>query len=303
MKRNRICYANFLLTVLVAGCFGDIAEDEATDVTDQGNSVSTWSSEGHSYAAAEESRESRVVEPETSQQRAERIEREEQYERILNTFDRRVGTINTEIESLGTHPWAGVYYQGDGLGTNEYVHISPRAGIAYSDQGCVGRAVLHYGTVSYKNGLIQIDWQVDEEPLSEHPVQEYLTIRWGTRAYLVPPEEIFQFCGAIATMHEPRDDEGRVVTSFPAEKQPPDSIKNRVHYTQVVTIDIGAADGVLPGMGFEPKNRDEARLIARVQSVRDNESELLLDHYVFDDDPFHPATDSWVFINEDFFRR
>jgi hypothetical protein len=139
-----------------------------------------------------------------------------------NLFDAHVRIIRAEIESLGDHQWAGEYYRGDGLGTNAYVHVAPHAGIAFSNQGCIGRPELNFGSIRSKSALIQADWKLDDEHASDHPAPV------GFEKYL-----------------ELESIDGRVVAVSAPEKQPPDSIENRVHYIQTVTINIGAANGVI----------------------------------------------------------
>ncbi len=343
MKRNTTLSKGIILTMLLlAGCSSHIAaeRDGADSEPGEQDSITIWSSEDYTYAAAEaaETGQLRTATPETAQQCAERIEYEDQYKKNSNLFDVHLSEIRAEIESHGDHQWAGVYYRGDGLGTNAYLHIAPHAGIAFSNQGCIGRPELNYGFIRSEGGLIRADWQFNDKHASDRLADQYLAVHWGGRSYLIPPEQIFQFCGSVATKHEPRDEvhrffllregdeeksvlgiphlpagfekylnlesiEGRVVAVTAPEKQPPDSIENRVHYQQTVTIDMGAADGVLNRMGFELKHPGESHITANVQTVRKNESDLLLNHYVFDGAHFQPASVTWVFINEDFFRR
>src|SRR4029079_175087 len=65
--------------------------------------------------------------------------------------------INQEIETLGAHPWAGVYYYGDGLGANITLTVAPAAGFLYTLHGCLGLYDFNHGPIVVKNEELRLD--------------------------------------------------------------------------------------------------------------------------------------------------
>ncbi|TWT74264.1 hypothetical protein [Allorhodopirellula solitaria] len=240
------------------------------------------------------------------------------------------------------HPWAGQYYEGDGLGTNRVVTLTAKGELSESNQGCVGKAAIWHAAFRQANGVIQITTPLAENSshysFARDRPSSYLIVHWEERVYLIPPEDILSFCGAWASGDEPREDghgffllrigdekkpaEGppelplgfqrylnmesitaKVISVEPPQQQPPDSIENRRVYEQSVVIDAGTVAGVIPKMRFDIRSPAKIHINATVVSVRPATSELLLRHYVFDDDKVTPATIDWEVINRDIFRR
>ncbi len=94
-------------------------------------------------------------------------------------------------------PWSGQYYAGDGLGFNLRLAIAPKAGVVYWSHGCFGLYALNYGTFREKDGRIHLSFEEKgiEDPDGLHPV--LIPVRWGDRRYLIPENEMIDFCNHI----------------------------------------------------------------------------------------------------------
>lgn len=145
----------------------------------------------------------------------------------------RTAAIEAEIAALakveGGHPWAGRYYEGDGLGANVSFLVSPVAGAAVTWHGCLGLYGANEGTVSQRDdGTLDVafNWKNEEGGFANFP-SHLLPVRWGERSYLVPPDQLLAFVNAINRGIEPRErmhggwylrvaDEERPVAGLPA---------------------------------------------------------------------------------------
>ncbi len=71
--------------------------------------------------------------------------------------------IQEEIKTLGEHPWAGEYYEGDGLGVNVSLSITPKAGYLYEWHGCMGLYDRNYGAVKEKDGKLLLSFTLKHQ--------------------------------------------------------------------------------------------------------------------------------------------
>lgn len=214
----------------------------------------------------------------------------------------RFESIRREVQLLNYHDWAGAYYAGDGLGANTRLELAPANGAAVTCSGCLGMYDQNYGPVHEAEGHIKVTWTI-QNPDSLPMSAEYLPIRWGPRHYLVPPEDVLEFCLAARTGREPRkqarglfllrvgDAEQPVEGSpeLPARFEKYWSMKSiKANFetvgaavvqdarqdatldkvTHQVTLNVGAVEGVLPRMQFKIT---KPRLGARVAVVKVNE--------------------------------
>ena len=144
-------------------------------------------------AAEEPERRSLAIETEKSTQEAER------------TAERLRERIHEEIEILGKHAWAGEYYEGDGLGTNVYLSLAPKAGYVYEWHGCRGLYDRNYGTIEEKGDRLRLSFTLKRQELGQMEIAEELVpIAWGERTYLVPAKGIVGFCNQINRGWDPR---------------------------------------------------------------------------------------------------
>lgn len=202
--------------------------------------------------------------------------------------------IFKELEQLTDHPWAGSYYQGDGLGANETLTLSPKSGIAFQWHGCLGLYDQNYGTVTFDGQMVKVQWALATDDKLDFPT-EFLVVRWGERRYLIPPAEVLRFCNHIQCewKWEPRkevhgfyylrrDDEKKEVKGKPELPKPFDRYwtmkniegaikevslptvtteyeydkKKITCYSQKVVLNIGEDEGLLPKMRLEPSQYD-----------------------------------------------
>jgi len=194
----------------------------------------------------------------------------------------RIEKIRNEIKALNGHPWAGEYYHGDGLGVNVTLRLAPDAGFVFEWHGCLGLYDRNYGTVSFENGLVRLNPVLPNKRGAgfEGIATEFLPIFWGKRTYLVPSDEVVEFCNDINSEREPRErahgffllrrgDEKIKVTGVPVlpEKYRAYILKEPVRATvisvgesetkkgkymtvilETATISAGSKQGLLPGM-------------------------------------------------------
>lgn len=114
--------------------------------------------------------------------------------------------IETEINSLKDHAWAGSYYEGDGTGTNIYLTIAPQNGFTIAWQGCLGLYGHNYGSVTEKDGQINLIAKLpNEDRKFGHFDLEYFPVRWGQRQYLVGVNRMAEFCNQVNGGYEPRE--------------------------------------------------------------------------------------------------
>ncbi len=224
--------------------------------------------------------------------------------------------IDKELATLKDHPWAGEYFYGDGLGVNRCLCLSPKEGAVFTWHGCMGLYDQNYGTVTVTGDRIRIAWQLATDDKPEFP-NEFLSVRWGTRRYLIPVSEVLTFCNDITNEErkwEPRNeihgfhylrrgDQQTPVTGRPvlpkefekywtiksisgAIKKLGDVTrgteyvfdnKKHTHFTQSLTLDIGAAHAVLPQMRFELIGQDSFGFVT-VTQVNDNEAEAIVQY-------------------------
>lgn len=196
-------------------------------------------------------------------------------------FDRR---SYLKTGRLSNSEWVGTYHAGGGLYNHE---LSISAFGRFSDRrdDC-----LQHDQVT---GIVDdTDERLRLTPLFANRTSgvplEYLMIRWDQRRYLVPPEEILDFCAAVREGCEPRNlNFSHYLLMKGDEKSEPDSTEPRLphgferylrmkeldvgiksiskaaespiidgqraepfEYEYDVTLDAGSFDGVLPRMRF-----------------------------------------------------
>jgi hypothetical protein len=189
--------------------------------------------------------------------------------------------IREEIKSLKDHPWAGEYYEGDGLGMNISLAIAPKSGYVFAWHGCGGLYELNYGPVDWKNEQVRLSTIPPNKTGDFFRVFESLIpVTWGPRRYLIPADRMIDFCNGVNSGAEPRKhvygmfllrdgDEQKSVTGLPtvpkkyrrylldkpitAEitavgKQLGQVDQDVKRKGTAVTVNAGEASGLLPGM-------------------------------------------------------
>ena len=191
--------------------------------------------------------------------------------------------IRAEASTQPAHPFAGQYFQGDGLGVNLTLDIGPSGAYTLSWHGCLGLYHLEHGTAAFEGSAVRLR-PAPGTPKNDFRVDRELTrVPWGKRTYLLAGSDMASFVEWINKDYEPRraphgsfylrdGDE-----ALPAEGDPelPADFKERLHplataavlsvgaeravgandpnyVARTVTLDIGANRGVTDDTIFRP---------------------------------------------------
>jgi hypothetical protein len=119
----------------------------------------------------------------------------------------RSAAIEAELKRSPGHAWAGEYYEGDGLGANIRMQISPVAGVAVTWHGCLGLYDANEGNIKVlPDGILKLEFaHIDDGRPTGFP-DRLMPVRWGERRYLIPPSAMPDFVAAINQGNEPRAD-------------------------------------------------------------------------------------------------
>jgi hypothetical protein len=114
--------------------------------------------------------------------------------------------IRRELRSLNsTHPWAGSYYFGDGLGVNARLELASKAGFVFEWHGCLGLYDRNFGKVVEINGGLHLHFELKNEEEGFRGIASHLIpIQWGDRTYLISENKVLDFCNDINAGFEPR---------------------------------------------------------------------------------------------------
>jgi len=102
---------------------------------------------------------------------------------------------------------SGEYYSGDGLGVNWNLELCQDGTFEFSWDGCLGNYDHQSGRWDIADGLITFQ-VLDRKPDGmDHSLPSSLRpVRWGERLYLVPADELLEFCNQVNDGAEPRGD-------------------------------------------------------------------------------------------------
>ncbi|MCP4247770.1 MAG: hypothetical protein GY778_12045 [bacterium] len=227
------------------------------------------------------------------------------------------------MAQLGDHPWAGSYYHGDGLGVNADLRIAPESGFVFVWTGCLGVYDRNYGDVVVTDrGTIEFSFTfVNNQDGFRGTAPEVVPIRWSDRRYLIPVDDVVEFCNWVNDRGEPRNrmhgfwylrqgDHEKPVTGapeLPEEYQAcllnetvfaeiieigETTVKQRVggwfSHTTPVKINVGREEKILPGMSFNIyRQQDTSALLASIRVVNTDEhtSSAILEQMQTDDRP------------------
>ena len=234
-------------------------------------------------------------------------------EREANAMRREVAW---EISRKRSHPWAGEYYAGDGLGVNTTLLIAPDAGFVFEWHGCLGLYDRNFGKVAWSNSVIELSCT---HPNSRRGFQgiasNLVALSWGVRSYLIPADDLIGFCNEVNQGGEPRHvgrgvyllrkgDESKTVEGFPNVPdeyrryllaKPVDAAISAIssHVVRsgsrklkdtLVTIDRGANHGIRAGMGLFITNREAIGTSVRITKVEADRAEGIV-MQILEDDP------------------
>lgn len=109
--------------------------------------------------------------------------------------------IDASIKKAGPrHPWAGRYYKGDGLGTNESLLLSPAGEFSFESHGCTSFPPREQGKFREEKGLFHFEGAESGEMSG----RRLRLVRWGERAYMIPDERLIAFANDVNQGWEPR---------------------------------------------------------------------------------------------------
>lgn len=112
-----------------------------------------------------------------------------------------------ELKTLRPHKWAGIYYLGDGLGVNISLSIAPKTGYLFEWRGCLALYDRNYGNVTEKDDRVRIDFTLNNNSKDSKTLpSEFFIVNWGPRHYLIPADEMIDFCNFVNNGMEPRSD-------------------------------------------------------------------------------------------------
>ena len=188
---------------------------------------------------------------------------------VIYIFAVASGGFAADTNAVVLKDIAGDYYFGDGLGVNCSFTLSARGKFTFQWRGCLGTYDKNEGSVNLKDGILHLTPQKPNlrEGFRGTPT-EFYPVRWGARRYLIPTNEIVEFCSDVNQGSEPRqgshgqyyirrNDADKPVVGRPAvpEKwnkfflnQPVRGRITQLIGTQEAWLNKGAADGLLEGM-------------------------------------------------------
>ncbi|MDP3543848.1 MAG: hypothetical protein Q8T11_15380 [Elusimicrobiota bacterium] len=108
--------------------------------------------------------------------------------------------LRDEIDEAGpSHPWAGEYYEGDGLGHNLSLTLSPKGTFILESSGCTGSSPTERGRVRRIGDTLRFEgtksyWLADKD---------FHVVTWGARAYLLREGELVRFANYVNRGWEP----------------------------------------------------------------------------------------------------
>jgi hypothetical protein len=179
------------------------------------------------------------------------------------------GGFAAGTNSVALKDIVGDYYFGDGTGVNCSFTLSAQGRFTFQWRGCLGTYDTNAGTASLKGGILHIN---PERPNVQKGFRgtptEFYPVRWGARMYLIPTNQIVEFCSDVNRGSEPRKDNygeyyirrgdaekkvsGRPVVPKQWNKffldQPVRGKITKLISSKEAWLDKGAADGLLQGM-------------------------------------------------------
>ena len=135
--------------------------------------------------------------------------------------------LRADAATQPAHPFAGEYFQGDGLGVNLTLDIGPSGEYTQTWYGCLGLYYLNHGTITSDGRTIELHPRISRERGDTLEVDHQLVcVPWGRRVYLIAPREMKTFVEWVNKGREPRDREHGIVylkvghEKFPADGDP-----------------------------------------------------------------------------------
>ena len=213
---------------------------------------------------------------------------------LYETITQRAKILRAELDELGAHEWAGVYYQGDHHPT-EFT-ITPKGGfLVTSSLHTFSPSWVNYGPVEHLNGRIRIFPELSDNQKSAHVMsKEFVLVKWDGYRLLVPPDQLKNFAYAVhsrsgsATVDyftKSTESDPKGFPSLPKEYS--SYLKMSPIITSIVkvkgdsgdyspgtvTINAGRRKGVIKGMSFFLLGTRNYLVTLRVDDVSDDRAE------------------------------
>lgn len=227
--------------------------------------------------------------------------------------------IRAELRGLSQQKWAGEYYEGDGLGINITLIMAAEAGFMFEWHGCLGLYDRNYGSILETNGEVHLSFAYENVRKGFRGIAPaFVPVRWGSRHYLIPTDDITGFCNEINQGSEPRKiSYGSYLLQLGDERLPVKGLpeipaayrgyllSKPVEATIVsvgkftlrpsvadwkfkdtpVTLDAGTNQGLLPGMELRVVNLTNGWRTARIIEAQADKSNALMVDDEEDEDP------------------
>ena len=233
----------------------------------------------------------------------------------------RAKRIKEELAQLKGHPWAGEYYDGDGLEVSASLFIAPKSGFAFWQQGDMGLDDLNYGGVEASGGRLRLLFELPRRRGDFVGIEPELTlVLWGDRHYLIDSGRMPDFVDHVNAGFEPRHgnpgsfllrrgDEHKAahgapdipveyrnlllkvpirarISSVGTSKIEKRELSESIDRVTLLVLDAGSAKGVRPGMEFYVFRPASARYgSVRVTKVEADSSEAEVDQNARDAPP------------------
>jgi len=212
-------------------------------------------------------------------------------------IEQRLLAIHAEVaRTAPEHPWAGTYYEGDGLGANVSLSLAPISGFAFEWHGCMGLYDRNFGLVEEYPDRLEFQFQFPNDRSGFQGLDPVVVpVCWGERHYLIPQTQLEEFCRDVNKGWEPRaevhgfyllregDEEKPApgLPSVPPEVRPllleapieasvirvGESWQKDEHYIATrLTLDKGAKEGIAKDMWMRLLNPDQ-HCIVRIDEV------------------------------------
>jgi hypothetical protein len=203
-----------------------------------------------------------------------------------------IASFATAVDSIALKDIAGDYYFGDGLGVNCSLTVTAKGSFTFQWNGCLGTYDKNEGSASIKEGVLRI---VPQKPNVRDGFRgtptEFYPVRWGARMYLIPTNDIVEFCSAFNQGTEPqrgnrgryymrRNDANKPVAGNPAVpeqwtkfflEQPVRGKITGLVGRQEAWLNKGSADGLLEGMILTAQQRGDLMFAqVRVEVVEES---------------------------------
>jgi len=203
-----------------------------------------------------------------------------------------IETLAVEGTPVSFKDVVGSYYFGDGTGVNCTLTLTKQGAFAFIWRGCLGTYDENIGSASVKNGVLHI---TPKKPNLRKGFRgtptEFFPVRWGIRMYLIPTNDIIEFCSAVNQGSEPRhgnwgdyylrqNDWDKPVSGLPAVPEPWEKYFLGKPVTAKITeligrqeawLALGTENGILQGMILTA--RDHGKLMfsqVKVEAVEKN---------------------------------